>query len=632
VIELRPFLARTLAIAAAVAVPFVSLAERPERHDTHPAAMQMLGSGVSEARARAFSTSVLVGEQSIFAVLKDTGSAAEPKFEASGLAVVVLIPTYPELQVENARVALMPSADGKRCRFEISGAPFTAASRFEASGTFEWGAGPLGGDKLDIEYRLADAPVEAVRTKFPNRMNPAFQGVLRVSGKGSGVVGETTSEEAPATPLRGSFEAGLDLGILGRVAPLAITSDYAADDRMVRLSNGHLKWQDHDLGLRGWFSPEMTGNVDLVATFANVDAKKVAESWNVPPPWQPVATLTGNVTLKGLASQAQLRYEATAPTIDVPGLGGYPVHLDKPKVVGSLLAINAEASASFREENLRVGDLSLGSLPLGIQWFREELMVSTANTTLWGGDNDMTLSYKPAEHPAFIMSGRLIGAKAPTMLEKLAPWTGLQVEGTGAVAYVFGQDAERNPRWGVHATLGTGRIGNIDLFARVFDALAGLDPALRPADPSLIPVPRLGTGTRIDKLFFETVPSGDGYDIGGLFLRASDFQIDADGHVSAASALQLDGTMMIPPAAVDQLASAAPWLAPLRIEGGPIFVPIVVGGTTAAPTVQLGADYPALVAAAKRGETVTAPRKKDPRHVGADNVAKLPGDPTNVEY
>lgn len=592
------------------------------------AAVAALGSQVPPATAAAFASAFRVGDQSLFDVLSASGGATQ----ASGLEIDYVTVRFGPLKMTNSRVSLTPAADGRSCRFEVSGAPFGDGSTLEVSGTVEWKAGPLGGDKLDIVFALGNAPVEAVRTFLPQRIDPSFHGLVSVTGKASGIVNEKTTEDAPATPLRGDVEVKLDWQILGRTAPVVITTPFSLDDRMMRLSNGHIRWRDYDLLLKGWFDPYVLGEMEIFGIFKDVDANKVAVDWNVPPPWRPTATVSGTFSLTGTPGKSMLRYEARAPSIDVPLLGGYNVHMNNTKIVGSLLAINADASASFMPESWTVAGVSMESLPSGILWFRNKVMYNASNSKLWGGDNDITISYKPEEHPAFSVGGRLAGADAKTMISRLVPWLGLAVEGGGNIAYDFGQDAERKPRWTVHGSLVAARIANVDLFGRTLDALAAADASIRTGEITAdIPRPNRGEGMRVDQAFLEIEKTGDVFAIGGMKVRAGEFQLDADGEISEAAGVKLDGTVAIPAASADKLVASSPWLASLRGTGGPLFVPVVITGPPATPTIALGPGYAELLASAKRGDAVTAPVAKKPRHVGEKEIAGIPGSPNYVD-
>ncbi len=604
--------------------------------DDDPAFAAMLGSGAPADRVSALGGMLraqpaagnLVGSgPSFFSALRDTGSPGSPKFEASGVVFDLRFGGYEALRFENARVALMPAADGRTCRFEVSGSPFGPASKLEASGTVEWKAGPAGGDKLDIEFRLDDASVEAIRAWAPTRMDPSFGGLLDVRGKGTGVVGERTTEEAPATPLKGDFEATLDWTAFGQTSPMTIRSQFATDDRMTRLIGGRMTWREEGLDLKGWVKPGREDNFELVAGFANVDTAAVAARWNVAPPWQVASTLSGAITLKGTPGKGLLRYEARAPLITLPALGGYDVRAEDAHLVGSLVAINADIAVSLRAKSIVVGGIDLGSLPVGIRWWESKVVVTNSNSKLYEGENDGTFVYEPAKHPEVRLHGRVKNGKAPLLVQNLAPWSGLDLDGNGSVAFLVGQDQQRSPFFSFHGSLTQGRLGGTDLFGSTLAALAKADPALQlPADT--VPAPRSGTGTRVDRWFFEADRKNDVYEIGGLFLMAGEFRLDGDGQFTRAGGLKLDGTVSFPVGVAAQLQGAAPWIAALR-RGDSLFVPVTVSGPLASLKLELAAGYADLLAKAKRGEAVEAPGIREVRHVGPEGLAVIPVDPAN---
>lgn len=611
--------------------------ERATARTLDPAFQAMLGSAAPPSRVEWFADNFhLPGEreQPVLAALKDTGSPGAPKYEASGVDLEVET-DYGPVRVEDAHIVLSPSADGRSCRFEISAAPIVAAATLRASGTIQWGAGPGGGDKLETEFRAGALPLEALRTTFPNRFDPSLFGELELDGKAAGVVGERTTEEAPATPLRGEVEAKADWQVLGRTAPLTVQATFSIDDRMVRVNDGKMAWLSYVLPIKGWFDPDPTGDFHLRGTLSDIDTAAIAAGWNVPQPWRPASILSGTITLEGKPGKGLLRYEARADSLTLPALDGWDVRVEGPSLKGGLLEINADAAVSVRSGGLHVGGMSLGALPVGVKWWEGKLTVTSAHTSLWGGESDASGSYVPAEHPKFQFSGRLRNAVATDALAQLAPWLGLDAEGALSVAWVRGLDEAGGPVWGAHASLVNGRIGGVDLFARTLGALAAVDPALALDDPSLLPKPRNGEGTRVDRTFFELDRSGDSYEIGGLYLRGglreAAFQLDADGRYSRTSGLSLEGTMAVPPPVADRLVAAAPWLSALRIEGASLFVPVVVRGAPSALTLELAPGFADTLASAKRGEAVEVTRAREVRHVGPEGLAVIPGDPAAAD-
>lgn len=622
------------AVGVSLAVLLAQAAHVAAQPDTiDPAFASMLGSAAPPERVNTIARSLRVPPvdgkpgASFLSVLRDTGTPGSPKFEVSGAAFDFQVGYYPSLRIENARVVLIPSADGRTCRFEVSGSPFGTGSSLQASGTIEWKAGPAGGDKLDAEFRLDDAPVEAVRTWLPKRMDASFSGLLDVHGKANGIVGEKTTEELPATPLKGNFEATLDWTAIGRTAPMTVRSDFSLDDRMLRLVGGRMSWLTESLDLKGWAKPGVDEEYDLTASFTNVDTAAVAARWNVPKEWTPASTLTGKITMRGKPGEGLIRHEARAPVITLPALGGYDVRIEDATLSGSLAAINAEVAISIRAKRTVVGGIDLGQLPIGFRWWEGRVLVTNSNSKLFDGENDGTLTYDPAKHPEFMFHGRVRNADARLMLKNVVPSLDLDVDGKGSVAFAVGQDQARTPQFAFHGSLMTGRLGGTDLFGQALAALAKADPALvLPA--GTVPPPRKGEGTRVDRWFFEADRKGDVFEIGGLFLVAGDFRLDGDGAYSRTGGLDLEGTVAIPKAAADQLVAAAPWMAPLR-RADSLFVPVQVKGPLSKLSVELASGFADVLAKAKRGEAVEATGIRNVKHVGPDNLATIPGDPAS---
>jgi hypothetical protein len=636
--NIRHLVLRAVLVSLAATLPSavqVSAEVATDDSPDNPAYVAMLGSGAPSGRAKRLGDmlhlpgTTLAERAPFFSLLRDTGSPGSPKFELSGATLELEPDTYSTIRVENARIVLMPSPDGRTCRFELSGSPFGTGSKFEATGTIEWKAGPSGGDKLDVEVRLDGAPVEAIRAWSPTRMDPSFSGVVSLQAKAGGVVGELTTEEAPATPLKGDFQATLDWTAFGRTAPMTIRSPFSLDDRMIRFVGGRLSWLTESLDLKGWAKPAKDGDFELLASFKDVDTAAVAARWNVPPAWRPASTLTGVITMKGKPGKSLMRHEAKAALITLPAIGGYDVRIEDPQLSGSLAAINAEVAVSIRSSRIVVGGIDLGPLPVGVRWWKNEVMVNNSNSELFGGENEGSLKYVPADHPEFMFNGRVKNAEAPRLVKGLVPWLDFDVEGVASIAFATGLKKDYTPRIQFHGSLTQGRIGGVDLFRATLAELAKVDPALTLA-PETVPAPRKGTGMRVDRWFFEGNRVGDKYEIGGLFMINGGFRLDADGQFTRAGGLELEGTVSLPTESVASLAGAAPWTASLG-RGGSMFVPVKVSGKLSSLSVAIAPGYAELVAKAKRGETIEAPGTRVVNHVGEEIIATIPVDPALLE-
>lgn len=635
---------RVAAVFLLLASPLASGAARrnrdsqPETAAVDPALVAMLGSAVPEWTAVALTSELRValpsgGEAALATQLTDVSSGGARRFEGKDLALIVRTYNYGQVRLEGAHVLVEPSGDGRSCRFEVSGAPFGPASTLEASGTVTWGTGPLGGHELDGKLRVGGASTEALRMLIPARIDPSVTGPVSLAIQGKGVVGEVTTEDAPATPLRGELELTAGWTVLGRSAPLTAKSTYALDDRMVRLTNGHLKWMDFDLGLSGWFEHRHGGKFDLSAPFANVDTARTAREWNVPAAWVPESTVSGVLRWKGVPGDSHLRYEASAPTIDLPGLGGWSVHLDEVKMSGGILEINTDVNASLSYRTLRVGNIELPLIPGGVQWWREQFSVVTAKTALWKGTHTGSLSYKPAEHPAFLLTGVLTRAEADSVVASLLPDLGLDADGKASMSYAFGQDGSRKQRWTVRGSLMEGRLGNVNVPARVLDALAAADASLALADAaSLVPKPKRGEGMAVDRLFFQMAREGEVFDLGGMELDSGSFSFNGDGRWTRNAGLALEGTVLLPAEVTAKLVAAAPWMAALRSAGGGLYVPVTLRGPASAPVLALKDGFADTMAGARRGEAVSPPKAYEYRRVGAADLAGIPGDPVLPAY
>jgi len=598
-----------------------------------PAIIAMLGSACPPDRARLFAEvlGLVDGDSRSLAdhFEKRAAAAGGARFEAESLTVDAALPGRKPFRVEGAQLALEPSRDGASLHFELEGPIFGAASRVSAAGTIEWGKGPFGGDKLTVDFTIDDAALEVLRIPFPERFDPAFAGPLDLSGHGEGVVGEHTTEDAPASALKGKIDGAVDWVVLGRRDALTFSSGFAIDDRSVRLSAGHLKSFGIDLNLSGWFDPDLQGQFHLNGGFASIDVAKVAADWQVPTAWRAVATLSGKTEFWGKPGQSFISYDAKAADVSVPALGGYSIRTGPVKLAGRVMAINAEVSGSVMPTALEVGPIHLDALPFGINWWRGALNVTAANSTLWGGAVASTISYRPAEYPAFEVSGRLENMRAGEFASKVLPSYGLDLDGIADIAYRSGQDAAAAPYFAARASLNSARVGRNNLFEQALAALASLPTPLSAAALAAdLKKPKRGGPGAFDKLFVEVERRGDALAIGGISGRAGDLLLDGSGSLGKESGLDVAATLYLPPAATEALLSGALWAAPLRGADGGLFVPLHIGGKPAEMKVTLTADFVGAVAKAHAGAAVTPFGAAQVEHVATSGLATLPDDPS----
>lgn len=615
----------------AVAVSFTGVLAtdgQPEKTAApDPRIVAMLGSACPPARALLLADVLRPAEGSLaekFAGQPGAGGAR--RYEASQLSVDVVLPGRPPLHVEQAHLMFEPSADGSSVHFELAGPIFGAASRVSAAGTIEWAKGPFGGDTLTLDFTIDDADLQVLRVTFPERFDPAFIGPLDLSGHGEGVVGEQTTEEAPATPFKGKANASVDWTVLGRRDALVFSSAFSIDDRSVRLSGARLDSFGLGMDVSGWFAPDPNGQFHLKGTASAVDAAKVASDWQVPAPWRPVAALSAKMEFWGKPGTSFLSYDVNADDVAVPALGGYSIRTGPVRMTGRLLAINADISGSVMPKNLQVGPIHLDSLPFGISWWRDAFMATAANTDLWGGPVTTTVSYKPATHPAFNVGGMLNHVNAREFTSNVLPSYGLDVDGTMDVAYRIGQDSASAPYFSARTYLTKVRQKK-NIIEQALAALASM--------PTPLPVGDVGAGMRklpdgttvLDSLFLELEKRGDAVAIGGILARGGDLRIDGSGTMNGASVLDVAATLCFPPDLAGKIAAGAEWIAPLRVAEGELFVPLHIGGKAGDVEVTLTPDFAHAVSEAHAGRQVTSFSRARVEHVATRDLAVLSDDP-----
>ncbi|HYC55566.1 MAG TPA: hypothetical protein VEL28_11600 [Candidatus Binatia bacterium] len=573
---------------------------------------KLLGEKIAPSRIEALQRAFRLSDGSDLAArFQPDPSSPTPRMVADNLSLDFHLIDGSTFHVDSARILLEPSADGRSLRFEAGGSAFGGAA-LKTEGTVAWGAGPFGGDKLTGKLSVAGADVAAVRAAFPKRFDPSFTGKMTVDVQGDGVVAEKTTEDAPATPLRGKLSGSIDWSLLGRTSPMQFATDFSLDDRMVRISAGRMSWQNLTLepviGTVGvWTNSEFR----LSGQFRDVDVAAAAAHWNVPEQWRPQTRITGKIDFYGTPGSSFIAHEARADSMFLPAMAGFGVRTAKSTINGRLAAINGVVTASVRSDKLQIGTIDLGAASFGVTYFRDQLQVNIANTRIWNADAVASASYRPVEHPAAKFGGKIGPIAAAEVAARLAPHLKLDVDGFAEVAFRAGQDMESKKYFAGRAGIRNARWGSDNLFEKLLAALAAADPALASkAATDMLPRHKSGRGTPAERLLFAFAErDGAEYEIGGVLVRSGDLQLEADGRMTKDGMLEMQGHVHLPVPLAKVLVQSAAWLEALQVaEDVGLYVPVRITGTAAAPVVALAPEYLELVAQAKAGKPVEAPR------------------------
>lgn len=591
---------------------------------------RLLGESAPKARvARLVEMFATADESPLASSFRREERGGKPTYVAEGATFEFRMLGRTRFRVSDADVLLEPSADGTALRFDLQGTALGASGRIRASGTVNWGASSGGGDRVQFEFALDDASVEELRAAFPERFDPSFEGTMSVSGSAKGAIGETTTEDSPAAPLDGSFVATIDWHLFGTRAPLTVQSRFSLDDRSLRLFGGNLEWRGLSLALKGFVEPRETGRFRLTATCENLEVAPIARAWGVPDAWAPRTAVSGRLDFYGKPGESFIAHDLGSGPFELPAMGGHPVRWDSSKITGRLAAINAEASALVRPKGLRVADYALGELPLGLSWWKGVFKLHAANTTIWNGDIDSTLTYDPARHPALRFHGRVDGADAKLALEALLPASGVDGDGVFSLSILRGQDSAAEGYLSLRARLRRGRFGETDLFAATLAALGAGSAALAVADPSAAspkPTTMAPQGTAVDVGDVHLRRTAEGLSVGPVTLAAGDFALDADGSATAAGNVDLAGTVKLSAALAAELRAKTPWASALLAEDGAWYVPVRIRGPLARVSVELAPGYDDVLARAGEGAAVTAPARHVPRSYADAELSPFASD------
>jgi hypothetical protein len=427
---------------------------------------------------------------------------------------------------------------------------------------------------------------------------------LKLEAKG--FVGERSTETLPADPLAGRVHAEVGLDLLGLDRRAVFDSGVSLDDKRWVLSDGEGKWGARGFAFAGWVERAIGANkVNLRMSFKDVGVSDIMAEYGIEERWRPDAVVAGEIRMGGSLDYPLTRYEVKAPRVTFNGLPSMSISTGPMRVSGSLLAINAEVSASFDTSDLSIGHVKIDDALVGTRWWRNELMVSTRELPLWDGKLDASAGYEPQAERRHRGGGLLRDVDAAMFWQHVFPDSRLELDGRLDVSM---QTDWRDGRLWVDGRVGVhdGTLGPDGLVHSILSevaAVAGAEPAVLAELAARYPV------AAADGMPFRRLAASFQSAKEGVAVRVSDLvgegaTLSLDGTVNADQRLSAAGVVALAPSLVSGLVRRIVPLAGLVADDGELQVPVRVEGNPAELRVTVDPRFLEALRAAGDGKDV----------------------------
>ena len=255
--------------------------------------------------------------------------------------------------------------------------------------------GPTGGDDVALEFDVDGGSAAALPAGFLMLRGAELRDPLRLSLRAQGLVGEKSTESQPAQPLLGKLTGSVGVVIARVEDRLDVDVDVALDDSRFQVKGGTGSWGGFRFVPTGWMTRKPPRKVSGRLDVEPFEMAGVAERFGAAERWRPhgLANLTLRVT--GSSIEPLYRYEGTLPETSFNAWPALPIKAGPTAVHGSLIAINADATASLDATNLQVGTARIDKAVFGFAYWQDKLNVTALDSPLYGGTIDGSVAFFP---------------------------------------------------------------------------------------------------------------------------------------------------------------------------------------------------------------------------------------------
>jgi hypothetical protein len=487
-----------------------------------------------------------------------------------------------------------------------TGRPFGDASLMTFSLEIEPGAGSGSAYRVEGPIEISRAEADAIQALFPLFEELPLAGQLDAELAVSGVVGDVTTEAAPATPLEIAAQGSIDFEMFGKTDELSFDAVFVVDDRSVQVKKGDLQYVGLAARAGGW----MTGIGRKLSGRLHIDELDIGEAmgtYGIDSMWHPELVVSGSIKLSGHELEPLLNYEASAESTRFAPYPGYEVASDAMTFRGSLLASNAVFSISTSTDELRIGSLELVDPAIGSRWFRDKLTITALDLAVWDGKSNSAITYEPKENEGITIGGMVDGAEANVFVEDLFPELGLEITGGMDGIAQGGFDAQRPWSLG-RVGFYDGEVGSVGIVHAILTTVARdagvgalIDADLVAAYPRTL-APEMPGYERIE-MDYQT--RDDGLALRSIDIVLAHAEIKAEGLIESDHTFAGWGVAALSLQLTDELVRRVPRLMGLCGSDGRFRIPVKLRGGPSATEITVDERFVEAVRNADRGENVS---------------------------
>jgi hypothetical protein len=437
--------------------------------------------------------------------------------------------------------------------------------------------GPTGGDEVALEVDVDGASSATLTEGFLMLRGAELRDPLRLSLRAQGLVGERSTETKPAEPLVGKLSGSLGVVIAGLEDRLEFDTDVALDDARFQLRGGTGSWGGLRFVPTGWISRLVPRKVSGRLDVEPFELAEMSERLGVPERWRPHGRADLTLRVTGSSIEPLYRYDGTLADATFSAWPALPIKAGPTRVHGSIIAVNADATASFDAKNLEVGTLRIPEVLFGLSYWQEKLAISALETQLYDGRLDGSAGFFPkvSSDPQGGMLLRDTDGK--TVIENMLPGLPFTIGGRLDAGMQLGTD-ERGV-W-VRGRIGLHR-GRIDgsNWARDLVQAALAEAGAADAASAVVSAhrPLLGAdATRFERLALDFESRGGPVTLSRVVMEMPGATLRGRGEIAADRSVALTAALWPDASLAATLSNAAPALARARDGDGKPVLPCEV--------------------------------------------------------
>jgi len=512
---------------------------------------------------------------------------------------------FGEVDIGGLELEIDPVDEQGAIPFHARAAAVGDASRTEMEGTVRPNAGPTGGAQVDLRFSVEDGDPAVLQTLAPRLAGAPMVGEVDLRGSALGLYGEVSTESIPATPLDVQLQGSVGLTYFGRTEVARFELSSTLDDKRFTVKSGTLRWGDLPLAVTGYFFTDRGGKLAMRLSGEHVDIEKLLESFGVAERWCPKGELAGTIRVTGSLEEPLIRYEVMSPAVSYDKWSPAAVKAVDVTARGSLLAINADISASYEVADLSIGPADLSDVRFGTLWWRERFTLNRRELPLWGGVIDIGLGWY-ADKKSFEGGGIADNLDGSVVAANLIPGVGVEISGRLDSLFQLGIDSSgpwAMGRIGLHR----GRFGPRGFGRALVDSIAQALDRADAIDDSL--VRKYRDFLRPDymsyrRCAFDFESREEGFSFKSVKIEMPEGRIDAEGLVDLTATTAAWGTMVLAPDLTADLVSRIEALRPLVAADGSLHVPFRMQGPRDNLIIAADDRFLQALHAAARGEPV----------------------------